>query len=161
MRERLRKAQSETVPPLTHTLSRRVRFEEVDAMGIMWHGRYASWLEDGREEIGRSFGIHYLDFLAHGILVPIKLFHLDFLLPLRYGLAYSLKTELLFSESALLEFRYTFFDQNGACTTYARTTQLMVEEKGSLLLSQPAFYQDFCTRWRNGTLERKRSTVPA
>lgn len=48
----MRKAYFRPVPgapaPLCVTTQREVRFEEVDVMRIVWHGRYASYFEDGR-----------------------------------------------------------------------------------------------------------------
>ena len=34
--------------PLTCTVPREVRFEEVDALNVVWHGRYPSYFEDAR-----------------------------------------------------------------------------------------------------------------
>ena len=38
--------------PLVVGIDRRVRFEEVDALGMVWHGRYPSYFEDGRIAFG-------------------------------------------------------------------------------------------------------------
>ena len=35
-------------PPLGIRVERKVRFEETDPLGIVWHGRYASFFEDAR-----------------------------------------------------------------------------------------------------------------
>ena len=114
---------------------------------------YASWLEDGREALGKAYGIHYLDFYNHGIVIPIKLFQLSFQKLLYYGKTYQIVMELLWSESALLEFSYSILDQNGTCTTTGSTTQLMLTTDGTLCLELPPFYRDFCQRWRQGLLE--------
>ena len=34
--------------PLVAEVKRRVRFEEIDLLGMVWHGRYPSYFEDGR-----------------------------------------------------------------------------------------------------------------
>ena len=39
-----------------------VRFNEADPLGIVWHGHYIRYFEDGREDFGKSYGIGYLDF---------------------------------------------------------------------------------------------------
>ena len=147
---RRRPRSDDGVPPLQVRIERSVRFEEVDAMSYMWHGRYASWLEDGREEIGKRYQISYLDFFRHGVATPIKLFHLDFRQPLRYAQTYSIHVSLLWNEAALLDFEYTLKDNADAVTTTGRTTQLMISLDGELLLEQPAFYKAFCERWRQG-----------
>ena len=136
------------VAPLHACIERSVRFEEVDAMNFMWHGRYASWLEDGREAFGRLHTLSYLDFFQHDVAVPIKLFHLDFHHPLRYAQTYSIHVSLLWNEAAVLDFDYTLTDSDGIVTTSGYTTQLMLSLDGKLLLEQPAFYKEFCARWR-------------
>ena len=69
---------------MTETLIR-VRFSEVDSMGIVWHGQYIRYFEDGREDFGNKFGISYLDFYEKGILVPIVKIDLNYKKPLIYG----------------------------------------------------------------------------
>ena len=34
-----------------------VRFSEVDSMGIVWHGSYAKYFEDAREEFGKKYNL--------------------------------------------------------------------------------------------------------
>ena len=40
--------------PLEKSVFRTVRFNEIDPMGIMWHGHYASFIEDARVALGDS-----------------------------------------------------------------------------------------------------------
>lgn len=46
---------------LSFTSEIRVRFVETDPLGIVWHGNYIQYFEDGREAFGRHHGISYLD----------------------------------------------------------------------------------------------------
>lgn len=149
MRSRRRKQISD-IAPLNTCVQREVRFEECDPLGIMWHGRYASWLEDGREALGKLHGIHYLDFYTHGVAIPIKVFHLDYSQPLRYGNAYAVHTSLFWSEAALLDMEYRITDSAGRLMTSGWTTQLMVSLDGELLLEQPEFYRLFRESWMRG-----------
>lgn len=139
-------------PRLAVTVERRVRFEELDPMGIVWHGRYASWLEDGREAMGERYGISYQDFRDHGVVLPLKTFNLDFRNPLRYGEPYFVHAMLLWSEAALLDYEYSITDAQNRIMTSARTTQLMLTLEGKLLLDQPVFFQNFRRRWQAGEL---------
>jgi acyl-CoA thioester hydrolase len=50
------------IAPLKMTVKRRVRFEEVDALGIVWHGRYPGYFEDARTALGAAYDVGYLDF---------------------------------------------------------------------------------------------------
>ncbi len=145
-----RSPRERSVPPLVRTIHRRVRFEETDALSYMWHGRYASWFEDGREDLGRHYAISYLDFHGAGVEVPLKTFAVDFKKPLRYGETYSIRTSLLWSDACLIEFAYAILDEAGSVMTEAQTTQLMISPQGDLLLEAPEFYQFFREKWKSG-----------
>ena len=61
---------------LTERITTRVRFDEVDALGIVWHGNYVKYLEDGREAWGRKYGIPYMTIyreVKSGLQAPIAL----------------------------------------------------------------------------------------
>ena len=49
----------------------RVRFNEADPLGIVWHGNYLKYFEDGREAFGEQYNLGYLDIYGNGYVVPI------------------------------------------------------------------------------------------
>lgn len=137
-------------PPLTVTCQRAVRLEEVDVLGIVWHGRYAGYLEDGREEMGRRFGLSYIEFKEAGAVLPIRTIHMDYLLPLCYLENFVIETTLHWNEAARLNMEYKIFNAKGQMATRGYSVQMMVDLSGGLLLEAPAFYRDFQDRWRLG-----------
>ncbi len=134
--------------PLRHTVSRRVRFEEVDALGIVWHGRYPSYFEDARAALGKRYGIGYTDFYSRGILAPIKILHADYHLPLTFDEPFTIEAVLRWSEAARLNLEYFLRNQSGTLTTTGYTVQLMLDSKGEVLVLPPPFYREFCDRWK-------------
>jgi acyl-CoA thioester hydrolase len=62
-----------------------VRFSEVDSMGIVWHGSYALYFEDAREEFGREYNLAYLYMFEHGFYAPLVELHFEYKRPLKYG----------------------------------------------------------------------------
>lgn len=152
MRTRHQRTADLSVPPLDIDVQRQVRFEEIDPLNIMWHGHYASWLEDGREALGKAHGIHYLDFYHQGVTTPIKLFQLEYHHPLHYGQSYTIRTSLLWNDAALLDIQYTIRNEAGTVMTTGCTTQLMLNRQGELLLEQPLFFREFRARWQAGAL---------
>ena len=56
-----RKEQYNEASHLSVSKDIRVRFNETDPLGIVWHGYYITYFEDGREAFGRLHGISYLD----------------------------------------------------------------------------------------------------
>jgi acyl-CoA thioester hydrolase len=138
--------------PLKVICRRVVRMEEVDALGIVWHGRYLSYLDDGREELGRRFGLGYTAFKAAGVVLPIRSLTVDYLSPLKYLEGMAIETTLHWHEAARLNITYRILGPDDRLVTSGATVQLMVDPEGGLLLEAPAFYRDFQARWREGRL---------
>lgn len=138
--------------PLRVAVTRRVRFEEVDSMMIVWHGRYASYFEDARVELGRRYGIGYSDFIRHRTPVPIRQLHVDHLIPLKFDEIITIEGILHWSEAARINFEFRIHTEEGklACTGY--TIQLMLDSELTVLLAPPPFFQDFLKRWKHGQL---------
>ena len=42
---------------LSTTIRVQVRFSEVDAIRMVWHGNYVRYMEDAREAFGREYGL--------------------------------------------------------------------------------------------------------
>ena len=77
---------------ISFTSEIRVRFTETDPLGIVWHGNYIQYFEDGREAFGREHGISYLEQKANGYTSPIVKSSCEHKLPLRYGDVATIKT---------------------------------------------------------------------
>jgi len=132
------------------TAERVVRFEEVDALGIVWHGRYPSYFEDGRVLLGEKFGIGYMDFYAQGIVSPIKQMHVDYQRPLRFGETFTIEALLHWSDAARLNHEFILRNAAGEITTTGYTVQLMMDQEDNVLMVSPPFYDSFRQRWQAG-----------
>lgn len=141
--------------PLEKSVFRTVRFNEIDPMGIMWHGHYASFIEDARVALGDSLGIGYQDFYDHGVAIPVRQLHIDYLAPLHYAQTYEIKARLFFSEAARLNYDFTILDGSGRVMTRAYSVQLLIDKEQRLLLEWPKFTQSFFRAWKEGTLKVK------
>ena len=118
-----------------------IRFSEVDSLGIVWHGNYVKYLEDGREAFGREFGLGYYDVYEFGLLIPIVKLDMDFKLQVRYGEGIVIETTFVNDEAAKIIFDYTIYRKSDdAVALTARSTQVFIDEKGMLELTNPDFY---------------------
>jgi len=138
--------------PLRCTVERVVRFEEVDPLGIVWHGRYPSYFEDGRVSLGERFGIGYLDFYQAGIIAPIKQLHVDYQKPLRFGDPFSIEAILHWAEATRLNHEFILRNAAGEVTTTGYSVQLLMDDRQNLLMLPPRFYENFRQRWLAGEL---------
>jgi len=138
--------------PLRIRVERRVRFEEVDPLGIVWHGRYPSYFEDARVALGERFGIGYMDFYGQGIIAPIRKMHLDYHRPLRFGEEFSIEGILHWSEAVRLNHEFIIRNAAGEVTTSGYTVQMLLDRAENVLLVPPPFYAEFRRRWQQGEL---------
>lgn len=146
------KSHPDAPAPLRTVCERRVRFEEVDPLGIVWHGRYPSYFEDGRESLGIKFGIGYLTMKEHNIAAPIKQMHFDYHAPLSFGDTAHIETLLHYNEAARLNYEFTIRNNAGEITTTGYTVQLFVDDMQELMMFPPDFYTEFLSRWKAGEL---------
>ncbi len=120
-----------------------VRFNECDPLGIVWHGHYIVYFEDGREAFGREHGITYLDVQRNGFATPIVKTSTEHLLPLKYGETFRVETEYVNSNSAKLIFNYRIFNGENQLVCTGETVQVFIDENGSLRLYNPDFFQEW------------------
>ncbi len=138
-------------PPLTRGVTRSVRFEETDPMGLVWHGRYPGYFEDARVMLGNSLGIGYLDFYAAGFVLPVTRMHIDYKRPLRYGDTFVITASLVYTPAARLHTEYVL-TRNGGIVCTGHTIQHFTTKEGALCIARPAMYDAFCIRWLRGEL---------
>ena len=129
---------------LTVSYDFRVRFNETDPLGIVWHGNYIKYFEDGREAFGRKHGISYLDVQAAGYTTPIVKIVCEHRLPLRYGETGRVEATLADTPAAKMIFLFTLFNSRNEVVCTGETTQVFVDAQGELCLTYPEFFQ----RWR-------------
>ncbi len=143
----------EGVPqPLRCTVERVVRFEEVDALGIVWHGRYPSYFEDGRVLLGEKYGLGYMDFYHQGVVTPIKQMHIDYNLPLRFGDPFTIEAILHWTDATRLNHEFILRNAAGEITTTGYSVQLLMDQQQNVLVVAPPFFEDFRQRWQGGDL---------
>ncbi len=122
----------------------RVRFVETDPLGIVWHGNYIQYFEDGREAFGRHHGISYLDQKDNGYASPIVKSGSVHKLPLRYGDIATVRTIYVDSPAAKMIFRYEIFNPDGGLVCTGETVQVFVSlDSGDLSFTIPEFFKEW------------------
>ena len=120
-----------------------------DPLGIVWHGHYLRYFEDGREAFGKKYGISYFDVYQQGLAVPVVSVQCDYKKPLRYGDHVAVHCAHENSPAAKLIFHYRVFktDTKELVAT-GSSVQVFVDSKDfQLQLTLPAFYQEWKKKW--------------
>lgn len=124
----------------------RIRFNETDPMGIVWHGCYIAYFEDGREAFGREHNISYLDVQAHGFTTPIVKSVCEHKLALKYGDVARIETTFINSPAAKMIFKYQIFNTENKVVCTGETIQVFLGLDGNLILNNPPFFEAWKTK---------------
>lgn len=125
-----------------------VRFNEADPLGIVWHGHYIRFFEDGREAFGKEHGLSYLDVYKQGFVIPVVHVECNYKKSLRYGDTVIVETKFIPSEAAKMKFTFRLFKADtGELVATGSSLQVFLDKEDSVLqLSNPPFFQQWKER---------------
>jgi acyl-CoA thioester hydrolase len=133
---------------LTNITEVGIRFCEVDAMGVVWHGNYVKYLEDGREAFGKQYQFAYYDVYKQGLMTPIVKLDIDYKQMLKYGEKIIIETKYVPTEAAKIIFLYKLINTiDNSLVITAKTTQVFIDKQGELQLTNPTFYIEWQKKW--------------
>ena len=115
----------------------RVRYAETDRMGYCYYGNYAQYFEVGRVEALREVGHSYRSLEDKGILLPVSTYSVKYLAPAHYDDLLTVRTRILSSPTAKMEFAYETFNEKGLKLNEAETTLVFVSEKNGKPMRAP------------------------
>lgn len=72
----------------------RVRYSEVDQMGVVYHSNYFPYFETARVESIRQLGLSYADMERAGVIMPVVDINFRYLRPAKYDDLLTIKTIL-------------------------------------------------------------------
>ena len=126
-----------------------VRFNEADPLGIVWHGHYIRYFEDGREAFGKKYGVSYLDFYREGIAVPVVSVQCDYKKPVRYGERVIVRCIYEPTPAAKLRFTYKVYEADTQeLVATGSSVQVFVEGRTfQLQLTVPEFFETWKKKW--------------
>ena len=133
---------------LSTTLKFKIRFSEIDAMRVVWHGAYAKYFEDAREYFGQQFDLGYLLIEQEGYFAPIVDLQFQYKQPLRYAMEPEITITYRPTESAKSVCDYEIRDTaTQAVMVTGRSVQVFMDKDYQLVWDTPAFYQAWKERW--------------
>ena len=115
-----------------------IRFSDTDAMGIVWHGNYIKYMEDGREAWGHEYGLSYLDVYNNKLFTPIVETQLSHKRTLKFGDTAIVKTRYINTPAAKLIYQYEIYRKSDMkMVLKGRTVQVFTDYNENLRLNTP------------------------
>lgn len=126
-----------------------IRFSDTDAMGVVWHGNYIKFFEDGREAFGEKFDLKYLDVYDRGYFTPIVRMEVDHKAPIYYGDTVKLITTFIPHRAAKMIFEYKIVNTtSNTIVAKGKSIQVFMHAGNRTLeLNNPAFYETWKTQY--------------
>jgi acyl-CoA thioester hydrolase len=146
---------------LTNSTIVPVRFSEVDALGIVWHGHYLKFFEDGREAFGREYELGYLDAYKHKFATPLVKINVDFKKIVKYGDQVKIVTTYSDSPAAKILFKYEVFRlSDGELVAMGESIQVFMNMEHELHITIPPFFEEWKKKnLKTETLTHKKSLL--
>ena len=119
-----------------------VRFSEVDSMHIVWHGSYALYFEDAREQFGKEFDLTYQGYFENGHYAPIVDLSFHYKKPLRYG--QKARVDIMYRNvpAAKIVFDYEIrLTTDNSLIATGTSTQVFLDRNYKLVWTNPPFYE--------------------
>lgn len=121
-----------------------VRFNEVDPVGIVWHGSYATYFEMAREAFGKKYGLDYLYIFSNGCYAPLVDLDFHFKRPLRYPDCAIVVARYRPTPAAKIIFDYEIYHAaSHELVATGSSVQVFIDKSFQLILSSPSFYEDW------------------
>ncbi len=128
----------------------RVRFSDVDVMGIVWFGKYPVFFEEGSATLGRLCGLSYKDLYKAKLRAPIVEFHIDYYVPLYLDEEFTVKASLIWNEGSRLNTEYQLIKDRDIMAASGYTVQLLTDPNADVCIVSPELLEKCRTRWKRG-----------
>ena len=113
-----------------HQYQTRVRYAEIDRMGLAYHSRYIEWFEAARTEMLRDRGLAYNDLEARGLSLPVVEVKARFVKPVRYDDLVTIYTRVENVSRVRLHLSYQVFVEPGDLNADGYTVHCFVNRLG-------------------------------
>ncbi|MBB6452804.1 acyl-CoA thioester hydrolase [Salirhabdus euzebyi] len=104
----------------------KVRYQETDQMGVVYHANYLVWFEIGRTDFIEALGFQYHELEEQGIVSPVLDANVQFKSPIRYGQKAYVKTWVDQYDGLKVTYGYEIVNGKGETAVTGKTTHVCV-----------------------------------
>lgn len=111
-----------------------------DHAGVMWHGTYFNWLEEGRINALLKAGINYVDLTKNGFDLPLIDTSIKYISPLLLGDNITIETIFKISKSPKIKIYSKFMNKSKKVLTIAEVNLVLINKNSfSIIRKRPDF----------------------
>ena len=114
-----------------------------DHAGVMWHGTYFNWLEEGRINALSKAGINYVDLTKKGFDLPLIDTSIKYLSPLLLGDNITIETVFKIGKSPKIKIHSKFINKSKEVLTIAEVNLVLINKNSfSIIRKRPDFISE-------------------
>jgi len=117
----------------------RIRYDEVDKMGYVYHGNYAKYYHISRTELLRKIEISDRELETHDILLPVIELNIKYLKPVFYDDIITIQTTLQKIPASRLVFHHEVYSDTNEIINRATSTVAFVDINTRKPMKAPQF----------------------
>ncbi|UOQ42953.1 acyl-CoA thioesterase [Halobacillus salinarum] len=121
----------------------RVRYQETDMMGVVYHANYLVWFEMGRTDFIDRLGFKYHELEEQGVVSPVVDASIHYQTPVRYGEDVYVKTWLAAYDGLRVTYGYEVMHTNGEAAVTGETKHVIVKKDNFRPLSIRRSFPDW------------------
>ncbi|MDC3171135.1 acyl-CoA thioesterase [Prochlorococcus sp. AH-716-E13] len=111
-----------------------------DHAGVMWHGTYFNWLEEGRVNALSKVGINYVELTKKGFELPLIDTSIKYISPLYLGDNITIETIFKISKSPKIKIYSKFINKSKKVLTIAEVNLVLINKNSfSIIRKRPDF----------------------
>lgn len=115
----------------------RVRYDEVDKMGFVYHGNYAKYIHISRTNLLRKMGICDKTLESQNILMPVIELSIRYIKPVYYDDLIKIKTTFKELSGIRLKFDHMVYNPTNEIINKAKSTLVFVDHKTHKVMRIP------------------------
>lgn len=124
----------------THEFQKRVRYNETDQMGYLYHAHYITYYEIGRVEMLRSLGLSYKEMEGqYRVMMPVMTVQTRYVRPARYDDLLTIRTTLRQIPSQYITFHMEIINEQGKLVNGGSVKLCFVDMETNKTISPPDF----------------------
>lgn len=127
----------------------KVRYQETDQMGVVYHANYLVWFEIGRTDFIESLGLSYLKMEEEGVVSPVTHVSIDYKKPIRYGDETYVETWLDHYDGLRTTYAYQVINAEGEIAVTGKTDHVIVNTKTGRPTSVRRKFPDWHEKYLN------------
>jgi len=131
-----------------HETTITVRFNEIDAYRVAWHGHYVAWMEIGRNALAGMFDLDADQLHGAGFLGPVVDLRVKYLQPARFNDLITIRTRLCPCETATLLFESIIIGPGNRKLATGLTSHALTDLNGVLQFQMPSVVVERVERMR-------------